>query len=275
MSRRNARQVADALGDAQHFDGYSMGCCPAHNDSTPSLRLSDGDDGRLLWYCYAGCSQEAVEHALRERRLWPFVGRRYAGPVANGEEVGQRTDQARTEAAMAIWRKSWIAAGSLVETYLRSRSINLPPPPSLRFVFRLGHYPSQTRWPAMLALVTRGIDGMPVAIHRTYLSCDGEGKAPVGPQRMMLGPCRGGVVRLGTPTDELLVGEGIETCLTGMEATDIPAWAALSTTGMETLELPASITNVTILADADPPGERAADRTARRWMREGRRVRIA
>ncbi len=33
---------------------------------------------------------------------------------------------------------------------------------------------------------------------------------------MMLGPCRGGAVRLGDPTDVLMIGEGIETCLAAM-----------------------------------------------------------
>jgi hypothetical protein len=48
----------------------------------------------------------------------------------------------------------------------------------------------------MVALVTRGADGTPLAIHRTFLARDGGGKAPVDPQKMMLGPCRGGAVRL-------------------------------------------------------------------------------
>jgi hypothetical protein len=43
--------------------------CPAHDDRTPSLGI-DHDDGRLLVHCWAGCSQEAVIGALRERGLW-------------------------------------------------------------------------------------------------------------------------------------------------------------------------------------------------------------
>jgi len=49
----------------------------------------------------------------------------------------------------------------------------------------------------MIALVTSGKDSTPVAIHRTFLARDGVGKAPVNPPKMMLGPCRGGAVRLG------------------------------------------------------------------------------
>ena len=127
----------------------------------------------------------------------------------------------------------------------------------------------------MVALVTRGADDTPLAIHRTFLARDGAGKAPVDPQKMMLGPCRGGAVRLAEPGDVLMVGEGIETCLAAMQATGHPAWAALSTSGLRTLDLPDDVRDVIVLADGDDAGEAAARDCAWRWKREGRRVRIA
>ena len=39
--------------------------------------------------------------------------------------------------------------------------------------------------------------------------------------------------------------------------------------------LPRAIAKVIVLADGDEPGEAAAQHCARRWQREGRRVRIA
>ena len=92
---------------------------------------------------------------------------------------------------------------------------------------------------------------------------------------MMLGPCRGGAVRLAEPGDVLMVGEGIETCLAAMQATGHPAWAALSTSGLRALDLPDDVRDVIVLADGDEPGEAAARDCAWRWKREGRRVRIA
>jgi hypothetical protein len=92
---------------------------------------------------------------------------------------------------------------------------------------------------------------------------------------MMLGPCRGGAVRLADPGNVLMIGEGIETCLTAMLATGHAAWAALSTSGLRALDLPADMRNVIVLADGDDPGEAAAQDGACRWKREGRRVRIA
>ena len=114
-----------------------------------------------------------------------------------------------------------------------------------------------------------------ISRHRTFLACNGNGKAPVHPAKMMLGPGCGGVVRLAEPGEVLMVGEGIETCLAAMQATGRAAWAALSTSGLRALDLPRDARDVIVLADGDEPGEAAARDCARRWKREGRRVRIA
>jgi hypothetical protein len=72
-----------------------------------------------------------------------------------------------------------------------------------------------------------------------------------------------------------MIGEGIETCLAAMQATGHPAWAALSTSGLRALDLPGCVRDVIVLADGDDPGEAASRDSALRWMRQGRRVRIA
>jgi hypothetical protein len=73
----------------------------------------------------------------------------------------------------------------------------------------------------------------------------------------------------------LMVGEGIETCLSAMQATGHPAWAAFSTSGMKALDLPQYVRDVIVLADGDAGGEAAACACAWRWKRQGRHVRIA
>lgn len=161
--------------------------------------------GERGWAREDGAEQDQAIAALRSCRLWGETGFR---PLTHltPRRAGGRDDAKRTEAALAIWRSATSADGTLVETYLVSRGLNLPPPTRLRFSALLRH-PSGNFWPAMIALVTRGADDTPLAIHRTFLACDGVGKAPVDPQKMMLGPCRGGVVRLAAPTDVLMVGE--------------------------------------------------------------------
>jgi DNA primase len=92
---------------------------------------------------------------------------------------------------------------------------------------------------------------------------------------MMLGPCRGGAVRLAEPGDVLMIGEGVETCLAAMQASGHPAWAALSTSGLRSLDLPTNVRDVIVLADGDEAGEAAARDCGSRWKRQGRRVRVA
>jgi phage/plasmid primase-like uncharacterized protein len=91
----------------------------------------------------------------------------------------------------------------------------------------------------------------------------------------MLGPVRGGAVRLAAAGEVLAVTEGIETGLSVQQATGMPTWAALSTSGLTALELPVIVETVIIVADGDAPGIASAERAAMRWAHEGRRVRIA
>lgn len=44
--------------------GKWQACCPAHDDSSPSLSISLGDDGRALVHCFAGCGWREVLAAL-------------------------------------------------------------------------------------------------------------------------------------------------------------------------------------------------------------------
>ena len=272
-----AEAIAKALG-GRRVGAAWMARCPAHDDRAPSLAIADARDGKVLVRCHAGCDQRNVIAALRARGVWDADERR---PI----RLARKPDRPlpaepggdaikRTEAALAIWRGAESAAGTPVATYLASRRIIVPLPPSIRFHAELRH-PSGDVWPAMVALVTHGADGKPIGIHRTFLARDGHAKAPVEPAKMMLGPCRGGVVQLGPAGDLLMVGEGIETCLAAMQASGRPAWAALSTSGLRALDLPHAVRDVIVLADGDDPGEAAAQECAWRWKREGQRVRIA
>ncbi|MFZ5690218.1 MAG: DUF7146 domain-containing protein [Pseudomonadota bacterium] len=272
-----AETIAKALGGRKAGAAW-MVRCPAHDDRKPSLSIADARDGKVLVRCHAGCDQSEVIAALRARGVWeaddrrpiPFSRKphRVPPPEMDGDAIK------RTEAAIAIWRGAQSAEGTPVETYLRSRGLTISIPPSIRFHAGLKH-PSVGVWPAMVALVTHGVEGRPVGIHRTFLARNGSAKAPVDPEKMMLGPCRAGAVRLGPAGNALMVGEGIETCLAAMQASGRAAWAALSTSGLRALDLPREVRDVIVLADGDDPGEAAAQDCAWRWKREGRRVRIA
>jgi putative DNA primase/helicase len=120
------------------------------------------------------------------------------------------------------------------------------------------------------------LDGELIGIARTWLYRDAA-RIWRRRDRAMLGRAAGGAVRLAPATEALMVGEGIETAMAATTATAMPACAALSTSGMMALRLPAIVRTVIILADNDASGAgaRAARTAAQRWLGEGRRVRIA
>jgi hypothetical protein len=41
-----------------------LACCPAHPDKSPSLSIRELPDGRVLLYCFSGCSVESVLAAV-------------------------------------------------------------------------------------------------------------------------------------------------------------------------------------------------------------------
>jgi len=66
-----------------------MARCPAHDDRNASLSIGEGDDGRVLVKCFAGCSAEQVVAALglTMADLWPDDGngRGVKPPRPNGQ----------------------------------------------------------------------------------------------------------------------------------------------------------------------------------------------
>ena len=50
--------------EADGKGGY-MACCPAHDDSNPSMHVNVGDDGRILVKCFSGCTAAEIVGALR------------------------------------------------------------------------------------------------------------------------------------------------------------------------------------------------------------------
>lgn len=271
-----AAEIATVLGAARRCGAWWRCRCPAHDSRSATLALRDGPHD-LIVKCFAGCAARDVIDELRRRGL--SVGNRARLPEfpESTTRGGVRDDVDRVAVASHIWGQTQEARGTPVSAYLAGREITMPIPPSVRWA------PSLRRWdglrgPAMVAEVEH-VEGGFVGVHRTWLAMAGDGPRWRRLDRASLGPIGGGAVRLGPVAELVMVAEGIETALSAMQATDLPAWAALSTSGMISLVLPplplASM--VVILADNDTSraGERAARSAAGRWLAEGRRVRIA
>jgi putative DNA primase/helicase len=264
--------IANQLGKAMRIRGGWSCLCPAHDDHKPSLSLSLNEEGTLLAHCYAGCSFPDILSALRARGFLEksdFLERRdvFQAPQSPKEP---------NKMALRIWHESVHAEGTHVETYLRSRGIQGPIPPTLRFHPSLFHT-SRTYHPAMVGAIAVWPSKTVAGVHRTYLTPDGTDKAILSPNKMMLGLIKGGAVRLSPIGTKLILAEGIETALSCFYATNIPTWSCLSTSGMmDVVVPPLEITQeIIVCADGDSAGQNAADKLAERLHRTGYGVRMA
>lgn len=264
--------IANQLGKATRTRGGWSCLCPAHDDHHPSLSLSLSEEGLLLAHCYAGCSFLDIMSVLRKRGMLEksgFLHQRNRLPQAS------QSPKDPNKMALRIWFESVRAEGTNVETYLKSRGVQGSIPSTLKFHPRLFHT-SRTYHPAMVAAVALWPSKTISGVHRTYLTSDGSGKAPLSPSKMMLGSIKGGAVRLAAPGPQLILAEGIETALSCLYATHVPTWSCLSASGMMGIVVPSlEITQeIIICADGDAAGQNAADKLAKRLHGAGYIVRI-
>jgi hypothetical protein len=199
------------------------------------------------------------------------------------ERAAAQDDRSRIEWAARAWRESVSARGTLVEGYLRNRSIILFEAdcdairfhPSAAFRLAMG---ALAYLPAMICLMTHAVTAEPRAVHRTALRTDGSGKADIeglGNAKKMLGPSKGCVIRLSpdeTVIDGLGICEGIEDGLSVINAGWRPIWACGSAGAIENFPLLAGIEHLSIFADRDEAGQKAATACARCWCAAGRAV---
>jgi putative DNA primase/helicase len=178
-----------------------------------------------------------------------------------------------------IWDESETNSKHL-KKYLDFRGLSLEVPPTLRFSSQQYHFSTGKNHPAMIALVKKG-DAI-VGIHKTYLDCEGGGKAKIEKSKL-LKKCAesmsGGAVRLFEPEPHkpLVVCEGIETALAIREYSGWPVWSCTSRTMLEKVELPEQCNEIIIGADHDRSGdgEQSAKVLASRLASEGRSVSIS
>jgi hypothetical protein len=180
--------------------------------------------------------------------------------------------------AQRIWENAGLLTGPIVEAYFHSRGLIIPKTGKLRFAPSLPH-DSGASYPAIVARVDR-VNGDMVAIQRTFLALDGSGKAPVDTrkQKMSLGPTKGGAIRLAERVDgvPLMLGEGVETVQTVIQATGYPGWATLGTSGFKPDALPDEVKDVILLGENDGGmNARAIAKVATDLKKRGVRVRVA
>ena len=266
-----ARRITLAL-DGRWSNGHGSAFCPAHaNHRTPALSLADGETGKVLLFCFAGCSFSQIAAALRVRGLaagGAVDTRDVTRLLASAEVAPARKDSLKN--AMRLWWMGRPVEGTLVEAYLDRRGLGLPfVTDALRFDPKCWHSAEIGYLPAMLARVERA--GEIVGVQRTYLRPPGD-KASVDTPRKTLGRTRGGAVKLSDSCGSLIVAEGVETAL-AFDTEYSRVWATLGAAGMAGLELPVvdveTFNSLMIAADGDDAGRRAADALAARAKATG------
>lgn len=238
--------------------GY-LACCPSHRDRDPSLSVSVGANGKLLLHCHAGCSFKDVLAAID----MPPDRLDFEQPLIVPSEADE------IQKAEKLFNEGrFLHPDDPVCRYLSGRGIVFKEPP-----LDLRHHPSLDYWQqrdgrpysigkfdAMLGAV-RDKDGSFRAVHITYLASSGHKLSSTGvidSDRKIRGRPKGGAIRLFTPASALIVGEGIETCLSASAICGLPSWSCVSQSGLRSVELPDQVSTVFICVDDDEAGIEAS-----------------
>jgi hypothetical protein len=167
------------------------------------------------------------------------------------------------EKARWLWRRRDPVAGTIAETYLRSRGITGSLPATL------GYLPARKRdqHPALIAAfgladeIEPGVLAAPrrvEAVHLTLLSPDGTGKAAVEKPKLMIGSPGDLPIIIAPPNDlmGLAITEGIEDAATVHQATGLGAWAAGAAGRLPALAdvIPDYVEVVSVAIDDDDAG---------------------
>lgn len=261
-------QICEHLGGDKHAGYYLVPCpcCqPEGRRDQRGLSVS-GDAGKLLLHCHkSSCAFPNLLAALG------ISGGSYRTDFAAIEKA-KLEREAETRAKLSKAQRKWKFAkpihGTKGETYLRGRGITCDLPDTLRWLHDEFHTPSGVFGSAIVSLIE------PTgAIHRTFF--DKKGVRLPRNAKLMLGPCRGGAVRLSQGAGPLVVSEGIETglsLLSGILDGPVTVWAALSSSGMKSIDLPKQSGELIVAVDGDAAGRSAGFDLMQRAANEGWKV---
>jgi DNA polymerase len=248
--------------------------CPFHNDRTPSLSLYPDH-----FHCFVcGAHGDAIDWLMMVEKKSRLAAMRYfaawdgpAAPRATG-------DSGALTLAAQIWEKASPIIGTPAVRYLtdvRGIDIDILPETvndTLRFHPHCMFGPGM-RVPCMIALFRDVKTDMPAGIHRIALTDDvlfAGGKV----KRMMLGAWpTPRAIKLWPATDQLFLGEGIETVLAAATRYEMrPAWAAGSSNNISKFPVQGNVQQLTLLVDHDDAGVAASAACRQTWRAAGRKV---
>ena len=176
-----------------------------------------------------------------------------------------------------LFSETTVGPNTLAEFYLNGRGIRLTSwPAALRFHPAADHPKLKQRFPAMIAQV---VGASEPSFQITYLTTDGR-KAEIDKedQRRTLGSNKGGAVFLSDdlyPGATLLVGEGVESVASAMQASGLPGVAVLGIGGLANVEFSPDVVEIVVLGENDDASRKAIDKAAPSLIENGIKVRVA
>jgi hypothetical protein len=253
------------VGDVQNNPGRSMfvrlkGTESGKGAAGKWTDAATGDHGDLLDVIRESCGLLDFKDVADEARR--FLSLPQPEPAPQPRPRPSSAPAGSPESARRLISMSQPITGTIVETYLRKRGITaLHGTGALRFhprcYYRPDSYSPTETWPAMIASVT-DLDNRITGAHRTWLSPDGSGKAPIDTPRRAMGDLLGNAVRFDRATHVMAAGEGIETMLSlRMALPHMPMVAALSAAHLAAILFPATLRRLYIARDDDLAGDNA------------------
>lgn len=246
--------IFSALRGVRRVGSEWQACCPAHDDSEPSLSIREAENGRVLVHCHGGCSQEAVISELRALGVWPKPSADGIASHSNRKSIDRRPDP--TSYCSEIWAQCLEVTEDAVDplrAYLKARGLDSKYLPECirlhpNHAYMQKGKPVSTH-PTMVARISDQ-DGDLIGLGRTFLGTGGH-KANVAEPRKSLGRVSGGAIRLDVPGETLALAEGLETALAIRQATELPTWSAVSASNLKKVSIPESVCTVHVFADKD------------------------
>jgi Toprim domain-containing protein len=240
-----------------------------HQGRWRDFATGEGGDALDLVEAVRRCSTAA---ALGWSRRWLS---RYGGSApAPAPKVGDGDDDAyRIKMALAIWDEAVSPRHTLVDTYLSGRALKLTDSLANDVIRYHPRCPwndeagRSLRVPAMVVAMRSIATGDITGIQRTRLLPEAKKI-----ERRMLGIAGGAAVKLDADervTDRLIIGEGVETCMSARQIGLRPTWALGSAGAIENFPVLDGIARLAILAEQDEANKRAIEACGGRWHDAG------
>ena len=152
------REVLDRLeGVRRSGDGW-MARCPAHDDRSPSLSITEANNGNVLLHCFAGCEQRSIVEAMglewgalfadddgrtrqaKARPPKPPRRRKRKTPEVPGDAWQERA----VDLALDCYDRLYTDEGAKALAYLHGRGLS----DALIYRACLGYHPADRREPS-------------------------------------------------------------------------------------------------------------------------------